>query len=203
MVRPKADGARRTAVLAGRPNGGRARHGQRHRQRLSGQLRARRDADHFARSAATPARATARPTARTASSFRSAATIRRLDYLALTDDMAARRFNRAMPEQSLMLLKPSGAVPHVGGVLMQAGRAVLRTAARRGSRRGATLDLPGHARREDRNLAARIRSSRCPSMKQQIPRDGHVWRWPAARRDRRSVRRKRQHRSRSRPTRPA
>jgi hypothetical protein len=43
------------------------------------------------------------------------------DYLALTDDLAARRFNRAMPEQSLMLLKPSGSVPHVGGMLFKPG----------------------------------------------------------------------------------
>src|SRR5262249_37427871 len=32
-----------------------------------------------------------------------------------------RRFNRAAPETSLMLLKPAGAVPHVGGVLMKPG----------------------------------------------------------------------------------
>lgn len=43
------------------------------------------------------------------------------DYLALTDDLAARRFNRAAPEQSLMLLKPSGAVPHMGGMLIKPG----------------------------------------------------------------------------------
>lgn len=43
------------------------------------------------------------------------------DYLALTDDQAGRRFNRAAPDQSLMLLKPSGGVPHVGGVLMHRG----------------------------------------------------------------------------------
>lgn len=43
------------------------------------------------------------------------------DYLALTDDQAGRRFNRAAPDQSLMLLKPSGGVPHVGGVLMRRG----------------------------------------------------------------------------------
>ena len=43
------------------------------------------------------------------------------DYLALTDDLAARRFNRAMPEQSLMLLKPSGSVPHVGGMVIKPG----------------------------------------------------------------------------------
>ena len=40
---------------------------------------------------------------------------------ALTDDLAGRRFNRAAPEQSLMLLKPTGAVPHVGGVLIKPG----------------------------------------------------------------------------------
>ncbi len=45
------------------------------------------------------------------------------DYLALTDDLAGRRFNRAAPDQSLMLLKPSGAVPHVGGVLTRPGEA--------------------------------------------------------------------------------
>jgi hypothetical protein len=43
------------------------------------------------------------------------------DYRALTDDLAGRRFNRAAPETSLMLLKPSGAVPHVGGALTQPG----------------------------------------------------------------------------------
>src|SRR5262249_47252132 len=43
------------------------------------------------------------------------------DHLALTDDLEGRRFNRAAPEMSLMLLKPSGAVPHVGGVLMKPG----------------------------------------------------------------------------------
>src|SRR5262249_45096161 len=32
-----------------------------------------------------------------------------------------RRFNRAAPERSLMLLKPSGGVPHVGGALFQSG----------------------------------------------------------------------------------
>lgn len=41
------------------------------------------------------------------------------DHQALTDDLEGRRFNRAAPDRSLMLLKPSGGVPHVGGVLMQ------------------------------------------------------------------------------------
>ena len=43
------------------------------------------------------------------------------DHRALTDDVFARRFNRSAPDQSLMLLKPSGVVPHVGGALMQPG----------------------------------------------------------------------------------
>jgi hypothetical protein len=41
------------------------------------------------------------------------------DHRALTDDVAARRINRAAPDQSMMLLKPSGVIPHVGGVLTQ------------------------------------------------------------------------------------
>lgn len=43
------------------------------------------------------------------------------DHAALTDELAGRRFNRAAPDQSLMLLKPSGGVPHVGGVLSRPG----------------------------------------------------------------------------------
>jgi hypothetical protein len=43
------------------------------------------------------------------------------DIQALTDDEGARRFNRSAPDKSLMLMKPSGAVPHVGGVLFQPG----------------------------------------------------------------------------------
>jgi hypothetical protein len=43
------------------------------------------------------------------------------DHRALTDDLEGRRFNRAAPDTSLMLLKPSGAVPHVGGVLTGPG----------------------------------------------------------------------------------
>ncbi|MGF1578991.1 MAG: Ig-like domain-containing protein [Gemmataceae bacterium] len=43
------------------------------------------------------------------------------DYRALTDDIMGRRFNRAAPDRSLMLLKPTGEVAHVGGVLMQPG----------------------------------------------------------------------------------
>ena len=44
-----------------------------------------------------------------------------LDHRALTDDLEGRRFNRAAPDASLMLMKTSGAVPHVGGVLTHPG----------------------------------------------------------------------------------
>lgn len=40
-----------------------------------------------------------------------------LDYFALVDDLSGRRFNRSLPSQSLMLLKPTQGVPHVGGFL--------------------------------------------------------------------------------------
>lgn len=43
------------------------------------------------------------------------------DHGSLIDDLAGRRFNRAAPDQSLFLLKPSGGVPHEGGVLMAPG----------------------------------------------------------------------------------
>ncbi len=44
------------------------------------------------------------------------------DHRALTDDIESRRINRAAPDQSMMLLKPSGVIPHVGGVMMQPGQ---------------------------------------------------------------------------------
>ena len=37
------------------------------------------------------------------------------DYELLIEDISGRRFNRAFPEQSLMLLKPTSEVPHKGG----------------------------------------------------------------------------------------
>lgn len=37
------------------------------------------------------------------------------DYISLTDDLGSRRINYADPDQSLMLLKPLGLVPHEGG----------------------------------------------------------------------------------------
>jgi len=43
------------------------------------------------------------------------------DYHALVDEMSGRRFNRADPAQSLMLLKPIQEVPHRGGLVFEKG----------------------------------------------------------------------------------
>jgi hypothetical protein len=43
------------------------------------------------------------------------------DHRALTDDLWARRINRAAPDASVMLLKTSGAAPHTGGVVIKPG----------------------------------------------------------------------------------
>ncbi len=43
------------------------------------------------------------------------------DVRALTDDQAARHINLASPDDSMILSKPTGAVPHVGGALIQPG----------------------------------------------------------------------------------
>ena len=41
------------------------------------------------------------------------------DHAQLVDDLAARRFNRSAPDQSLMLLKPTTGVPHEGGQVLR------------------------------------------------------------------------------------
>src|SRR5262249_21472816 len=43
------------------------------------------------------------------------------DVRALTDDHASRRVNLASPDDSLMLLKSTGSVPHVGGQVIRPG----------------------------------------------------------------------------------
>src|SRR5262245_37145611 len=43
------------------------------------------------------------------------------DHRALTDDIGDRRFNRSAPDQSMMLLKATGSIPHVGGVRTEVG----------------------------------------------------------------------------------
>ena len=43
------------------------------------------------------------------------------DHAALINDLSGRRFNRADPDQSLMLLKPTEGVPHMGGLVFEKG----------------------------------------------------------------------------------
>lgn len=62
------------------------------------------------------------------------------DHRALVDDLAGRRFNRSAPDQSLMLMKPSGGVPHVGGILTRPGEPHYELI-RRWIESGVTLDL--------------------------------------------------------------
>ncbi len=50
-----------------------------------------------------------------------------LDERALTDDLASRRVNVASPAQSLMLLKPTAAVPHTGGQVVKPGSVYYET----------------------------------------------------------------------------
>jgi len=62
------------------------------------------------------------------------------DVRALTDDLAGRRTNPVAPDQSLMMQKASGQVPHVGGVLTVAGEAYYEIL-RQWIADGAKLDL--------------------------------------------------------------
>ena len=64
------------------------------------------------------------------------------DVRAWTDDLKARRINLASPDDSLLLLKATGAVPHVGGQLTKPGSKYYQIL-RRWIAEGATLDLDG------------------------------------------------------------
>ncbi len=73
------------------------------------------------------------------------------DVRALTDDEAARHVNLASPEDSMMLMKPTGAVPHVGGA-HATGRALLRATAVV-DRRWRQARSQNAARHQDRDLS--------------------------------------------------
>ncbi|MCC2672707.1 MAG: translocation protein TolB, partial [Armatimonadetes bacterium] len=62
------------------------------------------------------------------------------DVRAFTDELASRRVNVASPDDSLMLLKATGSVPHVGGVVMKRGDAYYQIL-RSWIAAGAKLDL--------------------------------------------------------------
>lgn len=83
------------------------------------------------------------------------------DHRALTDDVGARRFNRAAPDQSLMLLKATGSIPHVGGVRTQVDTPYYKIV-RSWIASGAALDLG----------SARVRSIRVTPENPILPRAG-------------------------------
>ena len=62
------------------------------------------------------------------------------DVRALADDLASRRVNVASPAESLMLLKPTAAVPHEGGQVIQPGSKYYETL-RQWIAEGARLDV--------------------------------------------------------------
>ncbi len=118
------------------------------------------------------------------------------DVRALTDDHGSRRINLASPDDSLMLLKPTGAVPHVGGTVFKPGEpyyAALRSwiadgaKLDRNSPKVSKIDVvpvqPG--RPEARRKAAN-------------PRSRHLHQRRGPRRDPRGVPRNGQHRGRHR-----
>jgi hypothetical protein len=88
------------------------------------------------------------------------------DHRALVDDVAGRRFNRAAPERSLMLMKPAGAVPHVGGVLTQPGEPYYELV-RSWIAQGVKLDL-GTARVAKIEVTPASAVIPLPGMKQQL-----------------------------------
>ncbi len=88
------------------------------------------------------------------------------DHRSLTDDLEGRRFNRVDPDKSLMLLKTSGSIPHVGGVVTQPGQPyyeLLRT----WIGQGVKLDI--NSKRVSRiEMQPRSVSVPLPKMKQQM-----------------------------------
>ena len=123
------------------------------------------------------------------------------DLRALTDDLASRRVNVASPAQSLMLLKPTAAVPHHRRPGDQAGQPYYETIAELDCRRctsqphvAARDRHSNHAVQPDRGIDRRAAAN---------PRGGHVCGRHAARRHPRSIRGKRQHRRRENRARAA
>ena len=113
------------------------------------------------------------------------------DYRAFTDDVAARRFNRAAPDQSLMLLKATGTIPHVGGARTTVGSRyyeMLRTWIADGVKFDAdsprVASIEGLSPKSDHSPRRHVSAD---------DRDGQLQRRFVARRNRRGIRRKRQH----------
>ena len=88
------------------------------------------------------------------------------DIRALTDDLASRRVNLASPDDSLMLLKATAAVPHQGGQLITPGSPyyqILRHWIANGARVNLATSRVAKSRCSppSRSCSSRARPSRC------------------------------------------
>ncbi len=112
---------RRPQVHPRRPDGDDPGQGDGTERQIRGQFRPRRDADDVAHRLQRRHLPRQRQNGKNGFKLSLRGYDPVLDHRSLTDDLEGRRFNRAAPDTSLMLLKPSGDVPHVGGVLTQPG----------------------------------------------------------------------------------
>ena len=90
------------------------------------------------------------------------------DHHALVDDVSGRRFNRSDPAQSLMLLKPTGAVPHRGGVLFTASTRPTTPCSSAGSREGAKTDAETVKRVSSLEVLPTVPNVTLPGMTQKM-----------------------------------
>jgi hypothetical protein len=89
------------------------------------------------------------------------------DYELLIEDISARRFNRAFPEQSLMLLKPTSEVPHKGGQVIVPGSRDYELV-RQWIAEGAASDVKTTQRAERLEVFPDSAELAMPGMKQQL-----------------------------------
>ncbi len=89
------------------------------------------------------------------------------DYELLIEDISGRRFNRAFPEQSLMLLKPTSEVPHKGGQVVVPGSRDYELI-RQWIAEGANSDVETTQRVERLEVLPDTAELAMPGMKQQL-----------------------------------
>ena len=89
------------------------------------------------------------------------------DYELLIEDISGRRFNRAFPEQSLMLLKPTSEVPHKGGQVIVPGNRDYRVI-HQWIAEGAIPDVETTQRVERLEVVPDSAELTMPGMKQQL-----------------------------------
>ena len=125
------------------------------------------------------------------------------DHRALTDDLDGRRFNRAAPETQPDAAEADRRACRTSAAsLMQPGEPYYELV-RRWIAEGVKLDLDAAARDVASRSSRRTRSSRRSAQKQQFAVIATYADGTRPRRDRRGVRRERQHRGRRPSTRPA